>query len=117
FVDFNSLLKRSDILSLHVPLNENTKHIINNKSLQKMKHDAIIINVARGELINQSDLIKALQNGYIRSAGLDVFEEEPLNKNSPLMNMDNVILSNHSAFRGEKSKKMQLYIAFNLINN
>lgn len=116
-VDFDTLLRTSDILSLHAPLNKNTKHIIDYEALKKMKSQAMLINAARGELVNQNDLVNALQNNFIRSAGLDVFEEEPLLNDSPLIKMDNVMLSNHSAFRGENSIEKQLDLAFNLIND
>ena len=70
-----------------------------------MKNTAMIINIARGELINEKDLVEALENGEIRFAGLDVFETEPLSKDSKLREMDNVIITCHSGFYGVKSEK------------
>ncbi|MFP7334317.1 C-terminal binding protein [Shouchella clausii] len=116
FVDFNTLLKESDVISIHAPLNEETKHIFNKEAFKKIKNDAMIINVARGPLIDEEALIQALKKGEIRFAGLDVFENEPLNVNSPLRKMDNVLLTCHSAFYGEGSKKTQLKWAFELVS-
>ncbi|MER3114050.1 C-terminal binding protein [Bacillus altitudinis] len=116
FVDFDTLLKESDVISIHAPLNNETRHIFNREAFKMMKNDAMIINIARGPLIDEEDLIIALQEGEIRFAGLDVFESEPLNGESPLRKMDNVILTCHSAFYGEGSKKTQLNWAFDLVN-
>ena len=80
-----------------------------------MKNDAMIVNIARGALIDEKALIDALQEEEIRFAGLDVFEIEPLDANSPLRNMDNVILTSHSAFYGEGSKRTQLNWAYELV--
>lgn len=115
-VDFETMLKESDVISIHAPLNEETRHIFNRESFKKMKNDAMIINIARGPLINEEDLIAALQEGEIRFAGLDVFKEEPLDANSPLRKMDNVILTCHSAFYGEGSKRTQLKWAFEIVS-
>lgn len=116
FVNFNTLLTESDVISIHAPLNEETKHIFNKEAFKKMKNDAMIINIARGPLIDEEALIQALKEGEIRFAGLDVFEKEPLNVNSPLRKMDNVLLTCHSAFYGEGSKKTQLNWAFELVS-
>lgn len=104
-VSFDELLEKSDILSVHVPLNEDTHHILNYEAFCKMKSTAMIVNVARGPIINQDDLIRALKEGEIRYAGLDVYEEEPLPKDSPLCTMDNVVLTCHTAFWGEKAQQ------------
>lgn len=103
-VSFDELLERSDILSVNVPLNETTHHSLNYEAFCKMKSTAMIINIARGPIINQDDLIRALNEGEIRYAGLDVYEEEPLPKDSPLCTMDNVVLTCHTAFWGEKAQ-------------
>jgi D-3-phosphoglycerate dehydrogenase len=97
FVELNELLKRSDVVSIHVPLNKHTRDLISWKEFQLMKNDAYIINVSRGGVINERDMIKALQEGLIKGAGLDVFENEPIEENNPLLEMDNVILTPHSA--------------------
>ncbi len=103
-VSFDELLEKSDILSVNVPLNETTHHSLNYEAFCKMKSTAMVINIARGPIINQDDLIRALNEGEIRYAGLDVYEEEPLPKDSPLCSMDNVVLTCHTAFWGEKAQ-------------
>ncbi|WP_152655626.1 C-terminal binding protein [Oceanobacillus sp. CFH 90083] len=116
FVNFDKLLEESDVVSLHAPLNMETRHIFNQEAFKKMKNDAMIINIARGPLIDEAALIDALKTGEIRFAGLDVFENEPLDKKSELRNMENVILTSHSAFYGEGSKQKQLNWAFELVS-
>lgn len=86
----------SDFLSLHVPATPDTRHLISEAELHSMKTTAILINTARGALVDQPALVRALQLGWIRGAALDVFETEPLEQNSPLLSMDNVILTPHS---------------------
>lgn len=114
FVDFDTLLKESDILSVHAPLNAETYHIFNEDAFRKMKNDAIIVNIARGGLIDQEALADALEAGQLRFAGLDVFEEEPLPVSSRLASRDDVALTCHSAFYGEESKARQLQWAYEL---
>lgn len=116
-VSFDELLSESDIISIHVPLNKDTYHIFNKEVFKKMKNSSMIINIARGPLINEEDLIDALQSGQIRYAGLDVFEKEPIDKNSHLIKMDNVILTPHSAFYGEESLQNQHMTAAKLVIN
>ncbi len=95
-VQFNELLKESDIISINCDLNKTSHHLISHKQFQIMEPDAIIINTARGPIINEIDLIRALQNNKIAGAGMDVFEDEPLPIDSPLRSMDKCILSSHS---------------------
>lgn len=76
--DFDTLISTSDIISVHVSLNEQTKQLINKAVLAKMKNSALFINTARGGIVNQTDLIEALQNGELSGACLDVYESEPL---------------------------------------
>ncbi|MDI9414450.1 MAG: hydroxyacid dehydrogenase [Bacillota bacterium] len=97
FVSLEKLLKASDVISIHVPLNEHTRNMIDWNRLTLMKPDAYLVNVSRGGVVNEKDLIKALKEGIIRGAGLDVFENEPIEPDSPLLEMDNVILTPHSA--------------------
>lgn len=100
WVDFTTLdtvVEQSDFISIHIPLTESTRGIINIDKLKKMKKSAIIINTSRGEVISEKDLIEALEKNYIAGAGLDVFENEPVEKNNPLLKMDNVVLTPHSA--------------------
>jgi D-3-phosphoglycerate dehydrogenase len=95
--DFQTLLKRSDIITLHVSLNHETHHMIGRKEFELMKKDAFVINTSRGAALDECALIKALQEEKIAGAGLDVFENEPLADNSPLRKLDNVILTPHMA--------------------
>ena len=97
FVGLEELLKLADAVSIHVPLNEHTRDMIAWEQLKMMKPGAYLVNVSRGGVVNEKDLIKALQEGVIRGAGLDVFENEPIEENNPLLEMDNVILTPHTA--------------------
>ena len=93
----NESVKEMDAISLHVPLNKNTKNLINYDLLKTMKKNCIIINAARGGIINENDLDKALNENLIYGAGLDVFETEPPSKNNPLLKNNKVFLSPHTA--------------------
>lgn len=95
--DFDTLVSTSDIVSVHLPLNPQTKQLINKTVFQKMKSSALFINTARGGIVNEQDLIEALTNGDIAGACLDVFETEPLPLDSELRNLSNVILTPHTA--------------------
>ena len=97
YVPFDTLLATADIVSLHVPLNESTRHIINAQALGRMKPTAIIINTCRGEVIDEQALIEALQHGRILGAGLDTQAKEPPDPNNPLLTLPNVTLTPHSA--------------------
>ena len=96
-VSFNELLERSDYLSIHAPHNEDTHHIIDASALAKMPNHSVLINSARGPLIDESALIDALHKGEIAAAGLDVLEKEPPEKDNPLLTMENVVVSPHVA--------------------
>ncbi len=96
-IDKEGLYKKSDIITLHCDLNETSKHMLCEKTFSKMARKPFIINTSRGPVINERDLVKALQNNSIAGAGLDVFEEEPLPLNSPLRKMGNVILASHNS--------------------
>ncbi|QLG40351.1 phosphoglycerate dehydrogenase [Paenibacillus sp. E222] len=95
--DFDTLISTSDIVSVHVPLNQQTKQLINKAAFKKMKNTTLFINTSRGGIVNERDLIDALKNGDISGACLDVFESEPLPINSELRNLSNVILTPHTA--------------------
>ncbi len=97
FVDWQTLLASADIFSVHVALNDQTRHMIGAKAFEAMKPDAFLINTSRGAVIDESALIDALKNENIGGAGLDVFEEEPLPAESPLRKLKNVILTPHTA--------------------
>ena len=96
-VMLHTLLREADVVSLHVPLTSETRHMIGKKELKSMKSSAILVNTARGAVVNERELIEALQDGEIAGACLDVFEQEPLPSDSPLCSLTNVILTHHSA--------------------
>lgn len=117
FVSFAELLQQSDIISIHAPLTDETRHIFNRETFKQMKKSAMLINIARGELVNQPDLIQALQDGDIQFAGLDVFEKEPLPKDNPLIDLDQTTLTCHSAFYGVEAQHNQISLAIELVTN
>ena len=102
-VDLNSLLGRSDYVSLHCPLNHATRGLIDRETLGMMRADAVLINTARGGLIVEDDLVDALTSGQIAGAGLDVFAQEPTPRDNPLYGLDTVIVSPHVAGNDELS--------------
>lgn len=108
FVSFDELITRSDIISIHVVLTPETTHVFNKDVFRKMKNSAMIINTSRGPVINNDDLVWALQTGEIRYAGLDTVEREPLPENDPLKSLDNVIVNPHCGSYGVGSKKTQI---------
>ena len=95
YCTLEELLPQVDILSLHCPLTENTRNIIDKNALEKMKKDAIIINTARGGLIDMRALAEALKTGTLAFAGLDVYDEEPLKEENPILSLENVVLTPH----------------------
>ena len=110
-------LKICDYVSLHVPLNEKTKNLIDYSKLKNMKREVIVINTARGGIINENDLDKALRENIIFGAGLDVFENEPIDKTNPLLTNKKVLLSPHSAtFTNECKSRMSLETTKNIID-
>ncbi|MFD0714692.1 C-terminal binding protein [Paenibacillus sp. GCM10027626] len=100
---FEQVIQSSDVLTLHTPLTEETRHFIDRSVLARMKPGAILINASRGELVNETDLIHALQSGHIALAGLDVCEQEPPLAHNPLLSMDNVVITPHSAAFSEEA--------------
>ena len=118
YCTFESLLRKVDILSLHCPLTEDNKEIINKETLAVMKRGAMIVNTARGKLINERDLYNALVSGQIKTAALDVHYEEPILVEDPLISLDNVILSPHiaglsyEAFRDMMREAVDNIVAF-----
>ena len=114
-VDLSELLKKSDFVSLHIPLNKSTHHLIGEKELKTMKKTAIIINTSRGPVIDEKTLIKALKENWIFGAGLDVYEHEP-KISEELRKLDNVVLQPHSASATfETRAKMAILAAENMI--
>ncbi|MFC1993199.1 C-terminal binding protein [Chloroflexota bacterium] len=95
-VNLPELLKESDYISIHTPLNKDTRHLIGEKELKQMRPTAYLINTSRGPVVDEAALIKALQEKWIAGAGLDVFEKEPVDPDNPLLQMDNVIVTAHS---------------------
>lgn len=95
FVSFEELLKQSDFVVITVDLNESTYHMINESTLRLMKKTAFLINASRGKVIDEKALVKALEEKWIAGAALDVFEEEPINKDHPLLRFSNVVLTPH----------------------
>ncbi len=96
-VSIQELLRQSDIVSLHVPTTENTRRFMSFREFEQMKRSAILINTSRGAIVDEAALIKALEAGTIAGAGLDVFEQEPIQPDNPLVRMDNVVLTPHIA--------------------
>ena len=105
YVSLDELLENSDYITLHCPLNEQTKHMINKDTIAKMKSSAIIINTGRGALINEADLCEALAAKRIAGAGLDVQEVEPPVEDSPLYTLDNVIITPHMGWKGLETRQ------------
>ena len=105
YVSLDELLEHSDYITLHCPLNEQTKHMINKDTIAKMKSSAVIINTGRGALINESDLCEALVAKRIAGAGLDVQEVEPPVEDSPLYTLDNVIITPHMGWKGLETRQ------------
>jgi D-3-phosphoglycerate dehydrogenase len=100
---FDELIRGSDFISLHIPLNEQTRHCINAETIARMKEGVILINISRGPVIDEPALIDALKSGKIGAVGLDVFEREPLPPAHPLLSLDNVILTDHSAYYSQEA--------------
>jgi len=94
-VELSELFRSSDVVSVHIPLTEDTVGFINRRHLSQLKSDAILINTARGAVINREDLLQSLEEKWFAGAGLDVFHEEPLSKSNPLRLLDNVVLTPH----------------------
>ena len=105
YVSLDELLENSDYITLHCPLNDQTKHIINKEAIGKMKPSAVIVNTGRGPLINEADLCEALLSKRIAGAGLDVQEVEPPAEDSPLYTLDNVIITPHMGWKGLETRQ------------
>ena len=105
YVSLDELLEHSDYITLHCPLNEQTKYMINKEAISKMKTSAVIVNTGRGPLINEADLCEALAAKRIAGAGLDVQEVEPPAEDSPLYTLDNVIITPHMGWKGLETRQ------------
>jgi D-3-phosphoglycerate dehydrogenase / 2-oxoglutarate reductase len=115
-VDLEELLKKADYVTIHTPLNENTRNLISQQELEMMKHDAFLINTSRGGIVNEGALYQALKEGLINGAALDAYTEEPP-ENSPLKELDNIIMTSHNgAYTKEAIANMGIQAARNLID-
>jgi len=97
------LCRNSDFISIHTPLNKNTRGMISRPQFEIMKSSAILINVSRGPVVDEGALVEALQNNKIHMAGLDVFETEPPSPDNPLLKLENVVLSDHAGYYSRES--------------
>ncbi|WGR91242.1 3-phosphoglycerate dehydrogenase [Bradyrhizobium sp. ISRA443] len=112
FVDLDTVLARSDVVSIHLLLNDETRGLITREKIAKMKKGVVLINTARGAIVDEQAMIDALNSGHIRHAGLDVYNIEPLPKDHPLTKIPNVTLSAHSAFRTPEASENLIHAAW-----
>ena len=112
-VDLQSLLKASDYITVHTPLTDATKHIMSDKEFEIMKKGARIINCARGGIIDEAALVRAIESGKVAGAALDVYEDEPPSKSSKLLKLDKVVLTPHL---GASTKEAQVNVAVDIAN-
>jgi glyoxylate reductase len=110
-VDLDTLYRESDFISLHTPLTPKTRYMINAEAFSKMKATAVLVNTARGEVIDQDALYDALKNHKIFAAGIDVTYPEPLPMNSPLLTLDNLIICPHIASGSRTTRENMANIA------
>ena len=120
-VDLDTLFRQSDFVSLNCPLTDATRHLVNRDRLRSMKKDAVIVNAARGPVVDEMALAEALREGWIKGAAVDVFAEQPLKADHPFLALDNIILTPHAAaLTVESSEKMGVGTArqiLQLLNN
>ena len=114
-VELDALLQKSDVVSLNLTLNDETRGFLDKTRIARMKPGAILVNTARGALVDEAALIEALNSGHIRHAGLDVFHNEPLKADHPLARMENVTLSAHAAFRTLEASMTLLRRAIDIV--
>ncbi len=112
FSELDKALSCADIVILTAPLTEQTKYMINAETILSIKDNTVLINLSRGDLINELDLIDAIENNKFLGVALDVFETEPLEKNSRLWDMDNVIITPHNSFVGEGNQHRMFDVMF-----
>jgi D-3-phosphoglycerate dehydrogenase len=112
FVDLDTLLKQSHVISIHLLLNDETRGMISKEKIAAMRPGVILVNTARGAIVDEAALIDALKSGHIRHAGLVVFNIEPLPKDHPLTKISNVTLSAHSAFRTPEASENLIFAAW-----
>jgi glyoxylate reductase len=115
-VDLNTLLRESDIVTLHIPLSAETQQLLGEKEFNLMKRGAVIVNTSRGAIIDEDALFKALESSHLGAAGLDVFVKEPLQHDSPLLRLSNIVLAPHIGSASVKTRAtMATMCAENLI--
>ena len=111
FVCLEELIATSDIISLHAPLTDETQHLINAKAIERMKHGAILVNTARGGLVDEAALLGALESGKVGAAGLDVFEQEPTDPDNSLFGFDQVTCAPHTAWLTQETWERSIDVA------
>ena len=114
-VDLDELLAASDVVSINLVLNDETRNFLNAERIARLKPGAILVNTARGALVEEEAMLDALRSGHIRHAGLDVFHNEPLKADHPLTRMENVTLSAHAAFRTREASETLLRRAIDIV--
>jgi D-3-phosphoglycerate dehydrogenase / 2-oxoglutarate reductase len=114
-VELDELLARADVISLHLALNDETRGLIDAKRIARTKPGVILVNTARGALVEEAALVDALESGHIRHAGLDVFHAEPLKPDHPLARMENVTLTSHAAFRTLEASETLMRRAIDIV--
>ena len=116
YVSESVLYKKSDVISLHVPYNKDTHHLMNSKIFKKMKKTSFLINTSRGKIVNEKQLVTALKTKEIQGAGMDVYESEPVHRDSLLLKLENVVLAPHvGSSTNETRRKMSDITVKNLV--
>ena len=116
YVSESVLYKKSDVISLHVPYNKDTHHLMNSKNFKKMKKTSFLINTSRGKIVNEKQLVTALKTKEIQGAGMDVYESEPVHRDSLLLKLENVVLAPHvGSSTNETRRKMSDITVKNLV--
>ena len=117
YKEFKDLLKEADFISIHVPLTPETRHLFNEEAFKTMKRTAYLINTSRGPVVDEKALYKALTEGWIKGAGIDVHEKEPTPKDNPLLTLDNIVVTPHIASASVETRvKMATMAAENLVS-
>jgi len=114
-LSLDELLARADVISLHLALNDETRGLLDAKRLARTKRGVILVNTARGALVEEQALLDALASGHIRHAGLDVFHAEPLKPDHPLARMENVTITSHAAFRTLEASETLMRRAIDIV--
>lgn len=112
FVSLEELFTQSDIITIHVPLTPQTKDLVNHESIKKMKDGVILINTARGGIINEQDLYEALESGKVYAAGVDVATKEPIEKTNPLLKAKNIFITPHIAWAPFEARERLMKIVY-----